>query len=111
VWGSAKVNLIDLDNIPMESFAVGHPNAVTGKAMVEFTKLGVKLYAGGQIAGVVGGPHSKKAANDAGIFFDGYPGFIGRLTGSRFPFIMTRRISLLRSWHSRRAVPSQSVCQ
>lgn len=88
VWGSGKVNVIDLDNIPMESFAIGRPNAVTGKAMVEYTELSVKLYTEGEIKGIVGGPHSKKAANDAGIFFDGYPGFVGRLTGSKYPFMM-----------------------
>jgi len=36
VWESDTANMIDLDNIPLGSFRKGHPNATTGKAMIEY---------------------------------------------------------------------------
>ena len=87
-WEGRRVNLLDLNNIPMDSFRIGFPNAVTGKAMVEYAELAVRLCMEGRLHGAVGGPHSKRAVHDAGIPFDGYPGFVGRMTGSRYPFMM-----------------------
>jgi 4-hydroxythreonine-4-phosphate dehydrogenase len=88
VWGGTAINLIDLDNIPLSAFTIGSPNAVTGKSMIEQTELAVRLYQKKQIQGAVGGPHSKKAAMDAGYHFDGYPGLIAKMTGARYPFLM-----------------------
>lgn len=88
VWGTEKVNLIDLDNIPIEALTPGRPNAVTGRAMIEYTELAVRLCMDKKVQGAVGGPHSKKAADDAGIYFDGYPGLIANLTGAKYPFLM-----------------------
>lgn len=87
-WAGRTVNLLNLNNIPMDSLRIGRPNAVTGKAMVEYAELAVRLCMEGKVHGAVGGPHSKKAVHDAGIPFDGYPGFVARMTGSRYPFMM-----------------------
>lgn len=88
IWDNKKVNLIDLDNIPLEKLDIGNPNAVTGKAMIEYTRLAVQLALDGKVDGAVGGPHSKKAAEEAGYHFDGYPGLIASMTGEKFPFLM-----------------------
>ena len=87
-WGTSQINLISIDNIPEASYSPGFPNAITGKAMIEYTELAVRLCLEHKVQGAVGGPHSKKAADDAGIFFDGYPGLIAKQTGSRYPFLM-----------------------
>jgi 4-hydroxythreonine-4-phosphate dehydrogenase len=87
-WAGRMVNLLDLNNIPLDSLAIGHPDAVTGKAMVEYAELAVRLCMEGKVHGAVGGPHSKKAVHEAGIPFDGYPGFVARMTGSKYPFMM-----------------------
>lgn len=87
-WESDKVNLIDLDNIPLEALQPGKPNAVTGKAMIEYTELAVRLALDKKVQGAVGGPHSKKAADDAGISFNGYPGLIAGMAGTHFPFLL-----------------------
>jgi len=87
-WEGSGVNLLDLNNIPVDSLLMGRPNAITGRAMLEYAELAVRLCMEGKLHGAVGGPHSKKAVHDAGIPFDGYPGFVGRITGSRYPFMM-----------------------
>jgi 4-phospho-D-threonate 3-dehydrogenase / 4-phospho-D-erythronate 3-dehydrogenase len=87
-WDSDTASMIDLNNIPPNSFMMGRPNAVTGKAMIEYSEFAIRLCMERKVHGAVGGPHSKKAADDAGIPFNGYPGLVGRLTGSRYPFLM-----------------------
>jgi 4-hydroxythreonine-4-phosphate dehydrogenase len=87
-WDTEKADLIDLDNIPLEKLTPGQPNAVTGKAMIEYTQWVVKSAMEKKIQGGVGGPHSKKAAEDGGYHFDGYPGLIAGMTGSKYPFLM-----------------------
>jgi 4-phospho-D-threonate 3-dehydrogenase / 4-phospho-D-erythronate 3-dehydrogenase len=81
-------DLIDLDNIPLESLEEGKPNAVTGRAMLDSTRYAVQLFLDNKADGAVGGPHSKKAAEEAGEYFDGYPGLIAAMTNSRHPYLM-----------------------
>jgi 4-hydroxythreonine-4-phosphate dehydrogenase len=88
LWEGRRVELFDLNNIPLDSLRIGCPNAVTGKAMIEYAELAVRLCMEGKVHGAIGGPHSKKAVHDAGIPFDGYPGFVARMSGSKFPFMM-----------------------
>jgi 4-hydroxythreonine-4-phosphate dehydrogenase len=87
-WNGNTANMIDLNNIPPGSFMKGHPNAITGRAMIEYSEIAIRLCMERKVQGAVGGPHSKKAADDAGIPFNGYPGLVGRLTGSKYPFLM-----------------------
>ena len=88
VWNSGQVNLIDLNDIPLDAFVVGKPNAVTGRSMIKQAELAVNLFLEGKIQGAVGGPHSKKAAMDAGYNFIGYPVLIAEMTGEKYPFLM-----------------------
>jgi 4-phospho-D-threonate 3-dehydrogenase / 4-phospho-D-erythronate 3-dehydrogenase len=87
-WEPGTACVIDVDNVPEASYADGRPNAVTGKAMIEYSEVAIRLCLDRKIHGAIGGPHSKKAAADAGIPFTGYPGFVGRMTGSPHPFLM-----------------------
>ena len=87
-WQKPGIRLLDLSNIDMGNLVPGHPNAMTGKAMVEYAGLAVRLAVAGKIAGAVGGPHSKKAAVDAGYQFDGYPNFVAGISGSENPFLL-----------------------
>jgi 4-hydroxythreonine-4-phosphate dehydrogenase len=87
-WAPGTAAVLDVDNVPEGSYADGRPNAVTGKAMVEYGEVAIRLCVARKIHGAIGGPHSKKAAEDAGIPFTGYPGFVGRMTGSPSPFMM-----------------------
>jgi len=87
-WDNHTANMIDLNNIPLNSFMMGRPNAITGKAMIEYSEIAIRLCMEKKVHGAVGGPHSKKAADDAGIPFNGYPGLVARLTGAKYPFLM-----------------------
>jgi 4-phospho-D-threonate 3-dehydrogenase / 4-phospho-D-erythronate 3-dehydrogenase len=77
------IDLYHLDTIDMNRFQFGEGDSMTGKAMVDYTKLAVDLAAKGDVDAVIGGPHTKSAVQKAGIFFDGYPSLIARLTGMK----------------------------
>jgi len=82
------MDLFDLDKIPLDRLKPGKPDAITGRAMLDYTRFAVQLFLDGKADGLVGGPHSKKAAEEAGEYFDGYPGLIAKITGSKYPFLM-----------------------
>lgn len=77
-----RVDVIDLNNIDMSKFRFGHGNAMTGKAMLEYTEHAVSLALIKEVHAVVGGPHTKASAEKAGVPFEGYPKFIAQLTGT-----------------------------
>lgn len=87
-WAEGTANLIDMNLVPRDCFQIGKPNSFTGKAMIEYTKFAVRLALGRKVHGAVGGPHSKKAADEAGINFTGYPYLIAEMTRDEFPFLM-----------------------
>ena len=88
MWGGSKINLIDLDSIPLSELQPGKSNATTGQAMLDYTKRLVEYFQEGSIHAGVGGPHSKKAAELAGYNFVGYPYYIADLIGAKHPFMM-----------------------
>ncbi|MBW1963003.1 MAG: 4-hydroxythreonine-4-phosphate dehydrogenase PdxA [Deltaproteobacteria bacterium] len=88
IWDESVINLIDHDRIDLSELQPGRPNATTGQAMLEDTKLLVEYFRQGSIHAGVGGPHSKKAAELAGYNFVGYPYYIADLIGAPNPFMM-----------------------
>lgn len=87
-WQSGVINLIDLDNIPLSALIPGRHSAVTGRAMLDYTDKLIEYFKEGSIHGGVGGPHSKKAADEAGYNFVGYPYYIADMIGAPDPFMM-----------------------
>jgi 4-phospho-D-threonate 3-dehydrogenase / 4-phospho-D-erythronate 3-dehydrogenase len=77
------IDLFHLDTIDMSHFQFGEGDSMTGMAMVDYTKLAVDLAVKGEVDAVIGGPHTKSAVEKAGLFFDGYPSLIARLTGTK----------------------------
>ena len=88
VFTYGVMDLLDIDNLKTSDFKAGEPNAATGRAMLEYTRKAVNLYLDDQADGLVGGPHSKYAAELAGEHFDGYPGLISNMTGGGNPYLM-----------------------
>jgi 4-hydroxythreonine-4-phosphate dehydrogenase len=82
------VEAIDRPMVPEGRLEPGRPNVATGGAMIAHTKAAVGLALEGVVQGAVGGPHSKKAAEDAGYHFEGYPGLIAEMTASPHPYLM-----------------------
>ncbi len=87
-WSDDTVAVLDQRNLSLEDFEDGKPNAATGRAMIEDTKAAVQLALDGYVEGAVGAPHSKKAAEDGGYHFTGYPMLIAEMTGDKFPFLL-----------------------
>lgn len=83
-----EINVLDLPRIPRDKLRIGHPDAITGRAMLDFTTAAVNLALEGKVQGAVGGPHSKKAADEAGCNFVGYPMYIAEMTNSPHPFVL-----------------------
>ncbi|WP_158068775.1 PdxA family dehydrogenase [Domibacillus epiphyticus] len=77
------VDVIDLAIINMDNFSFGNGNAMTGSAMIEYTKKAIALALNGEVQAVIGGPHTKSSVEKAGITFDGYPGLVAKLTGTK----------------------------
>src|SRR5213080_2628011 len=77
------IDLFHLDTIDMNRFQFGEGDSMTGKAMVDYTQLAVDLAIKGDVDAVIGGPHTKSAVEKAGLFFDGYPSLIARLTDTK----------------------------
>src|SRR5699024_6909142 len=51
-------------------------------------KKAVDLALKGQVHGAVGGPHSKKAAEEAGYHFEGYPDLLSNIANTEDPYLM-----------------------
>jgi 4-hydroxythreonine-4-phosphate dehydrogenase len=77
---SSQVYLLDTHNMP-HRVPWGQLDARCGRAMVEDIRLACTLAQEGRVQAVVGGPHSKKAAQLAGLDFQGYPHFLQDLMG------------------------------
>jgi 4-hydroxythreonine-4-phosphate dehydrogenase len=77
------IDLFHLDTIDMNRFQFGEGDSMTGKAMVDYTQLAVDLAIKRDVDAVIGGPHTKSAVEKAGLFFDGYPSLIARLTDTK----------------------------
>ncbi|OLN21263.1 hypothetical protein BTO30_15890 [Domibacillus antri] len=82
-FSHGQVDLIDLANIEMSRFSFGEGDAMTGSAMIDYTKKAVMLALQGEVHAVIGGPHTKSSVEKAGIEFDGYPGLVAKLTGTK----------------------------
>ncbi len=86
--GSARftfgvLDIVHIGNIRLDRLHIGAGDAMTGKAMLEYTDRAIELALTEKVSAVIGGPHSKKAVESAGIEFDGYPGFIARRTHTK----------------------------
>ena len=87
-WKAEEINLIDLQDVPLEKLNPGKHNAITGRAMLNYTDKLIEFFKDESIHGGVGGPHNKKAADLAGYNFTGYPYYIADMIGAPDPFMM-----------------------
>lgn len=76
------IDVLHIPNIDMDRFAFGAVSAQYGLAMLEYTNKALELALQGKVDAVIGGPHTKKSVELAGISFDGYPGYVAAQTGT-----------------------------
>lgn len=84
----SAVDIFDTGTLDAGRITPGTINHECGRAMVEDTSLACRFYTEGVVHAVVGGPHSKKAAQAAGFDFEGYPHFIRDLTGVEHTYFL-----------------------
>ena len=100
------LNLIDLDNIEMASFAYGKVHAMCGRCAYEYIERSINLAMNGEVAAVSTAPINKESLHAAKVPFIGHTEIFGALTGTEDPltmfetnglrvFFLTRHLSLL----------------
>lgn len=80
-WSADGVALLDLDLLGNAPLEIGKINAVNGRAAVEAARAAIRAALDGEVDAVVAAPQTEFAIKQAGIAFDGYPGFVARCTG------------------------------
>lgn len=77
------IDVIHIPNVQMDELQIGHNDASCGLAMLEYTDRAIQIALNGNVQAVIGGPHTKKSVELAGIEFDGYPGYVAKVTGTK----------------------------
>ena len=77
------IDVIDLHNVDIKSLKMGEPQAMAGKACVEYIKRAVELAIDGEIDAIVTGPINKKAMNMGGYKYAGHTELLAELTNTK----------------------------
>lgn len=77
------IDVLDLDNIDVNELEMGKPQAMTGKASVEYIKKGAQLAMSKEVDAIVTAPISKEAMNMAGHHFSGHTELLAELSNTR----------------------------
>ena len=77
------IDVFDLHNVDIKSLKMGEPQAMAGKACVEYIKKAVELATVGEIDAIVTGPINKKAMNMGGYKYSGHTELLADLTHTK----------------------------
>ena len=77
------IDVIDLHNVDMKNLRMGEPQAMAGKACVEYIKRAVELATAGEIDAIVTCPINKKAMNMGGYKYSGHTELLADLTKTK----------------------------
>jgi 4-hydroxythreonine-4-phosphate dehydrogenase len=77
------LDVIDLHNVDVKKLKMGEPQAMAGKACVEYIKRAVELATAGEIDAIVTGPINKKAMNMGGYKYSGHTELLADLTATK----------------------------
>lgn len=77
------VDVIDLKNIELEKLIMGRPQAMAGKASVDYIKKAVELALNKQVHAISTAPLNKEAMNMAGINYAGHTEILADLTNTK----------------------------
>ena len=82
-----KIQIMDLKNVPMNSFSFGKERAAYGKASIEYIKKAYELVKVNTADCIVTAPINKSAIKKAGFKFPGHTEFLASLSGAK-KFVM-----------------------
>ncbi len=77
------IDVIDLHNVDIKNLKMGEPQAMAGKACVEYIKKAVELATVGEIDAIVTCPINKKAMNMGGYKYAGHTELLADLTNTK----------------------------
>ena len=77
------VDVIDLKNIKIEKLVMGRPQAMAGKASVEYIEKAVKLALNREVHAITTAPLNKEAMNMAGHDYAGHTEILAHLTNTK----------------------------
>jgi len=102
------IDVLDLNNIRIEKLEMGKPQAMAGKASVEYIEKAVEMALKGKIHAIVTAPISKEAINMAGYNYAGHTELLAHLTGTK-DYAMMLTAGSLRVIHVTTHVPFSEV--
>lgn len=83
VFKCGTIDVFNLENIKIEELQMGRPQAMAGKAAVEYVQKAVELAMRREIHAIVTAPISKEAINMANYKFPGHTELLAQLTNTR----------------------------
>ncbi len=81
-WTNGAVNLLDTRDGNNAPIRIGTVDAKYGRASLASASCAIKAALAGEVEAVVAAPQTERSIAAAGIFFDGYPSFVARETGT-----------------------------
>jgi 4-hydroxythreonine-4-phosphate dehydrogenase len=87
-WKGEEPAVLDLDNFPVAELEPRRPDALGGRASVEYIERAVRLVLGGKVDALVTAPINKEAIGAAGSPFPGHTEMLAHLGSARRPVMM-----------------------
>lgn len=78
-----KIDVLDLNNVPILKLKRGKVSALAGKASIEYIDKAVELALSKEIAAITTGPINKTAIHKAGFHFQGHTEFLAKKTKTK----------------------------
>lgn len=88
------LNLVHLDNLDLDGFAMGQVQAMCGQASFDYIQTAVHMAKSGAVDAMATTPINKEALKAAGINFIGHTEILAGLTGARDPLTMFQVLKL-----------------
>ncbi|WP_455368047.1 4-hydroxythreonine-4-phosphate dehydrogenase PdxA [[Eubacterium] cellulosolvens] len=78
-----RVDILDLNNIKLEELIMGRPQAMAGKASVEYLEKAIELALAGGVHAITTAPLNKEAMNKAGYTYPGHTEILAKITQTK----------------------------
>jgi 4-hydroxythreonine-4-phosphate dehydrogenase len=102
------VDIISLDNVDTSKLVMGRPQAMAGKASVEYVLMAAGMAMRGDVDAIVTAPLNKEAMNMAGYHYPGHTELLAELSGTK-EYAMLLIAGNLRVVHVTTHVPMSKV--
>lgn len=81
-WGGDTLPVLNVPRLDQSGFEFGAVEAANGHALLAYAETAIRAAQQGAVDCVIAAPQNETSVNRAGIKFDGYPGFVARVTGT-----------------------------